>query len=200
MRKISILLAAASLLVLASVIAGATVAGATIAHAAKAQRGPRGPKGKKGPRGHAGAVGQTGPAGHAGATGPVGPAGNDASSGLNHFSKLVPFNGTESLTIGQFTISEVAGPSACTTVNLVNNSTFNAEISIIEGTLATPGPGQYEVLPMASSTPIANATATVGDVATFSAVLVNGSSSVTGTAGGLTLGNGCLVSGTVTGS
>lgn len=145
-------------------------------------------------------MGRTGSAGHAGATGPVGPAGNNASSGLTHFSKLVPFNGTESLTIGQFTISEVAGPSGCTTINLVNNSTFNAEVSIIEGTLKTPGPGQYEVLPMASSQAIANATAVTGDVATFSAVLVNGTSSVTGTAGGLTLGSGCLVSGTVTGS
>ncbi|HWF72336.1 MAG TPA: hypothetical protein VG186_03270 [Solirubrobacteraceae bacterium] len=194
----------AAALALAGVVdaAAALAKSGPAVHAASNKRGktgPRGFRGKTGPRGF------TGPAGHAGPTGPVGsqgPAGaNSNVGGFTAFNQLVPFNGTGSVTIGQFTISEIAGPAACSNINVVDTSSFAAKVSVIGGLEKTTGPGEFVALASATPFPVAEASnGSIGDVDVFSAVLLNGSSSVTGTIGGVTLGTGCLTTGTLSGS
>ncbi|MDQ6606823.1 MAG: collagen-like protein [Actinomycetota bacterium] len=201
MKKRLLILTAAAALALASVL-GAATAGAKsgpTAHAAKNKTGPRGFRGKTGPRGF---TGFTGPAGATGSVGSQGPAGaNSSVGGFTAFNQLVPFNGTETVTIGQFTVSEVAGPSACTNIQVVDQSSFAAKVSVIGGLLKTAGPGDFVALAPASTFAVAQASnGSSGDVGTFSAVLLTGTSSVTGTVGGVTLGTGCLTTGTLTGS
>lgn len=203
MRKISILLAAVSLLAMASLIAVVTAAGAKTVHAtvAKSQRGPRGKTGPRGSTGPRGRTGRAGAAGPTGAVGPMGPPGANATD-FDSFNQLVPFNGTESVTIGQFTVSETAGPSACGDAKLTDNSAFGAQVNLLGGFEATvPGPGFHPLAP-ASQFDIGNlAAGTLGDLNTFTATLVNGASTITGTVGGRTLGGtGCLTTGTFSGA
>jgi hypothetical protein len=205
MRKISILLAAISLLAVASLIEVVTTAGAKTVNAtvAKAQRGPRGPRGTTGDRGSTGSRGRTGPAGAAGpagAVGPMGPPGANASD-FDSFNKLVPFNGTESVTIGQFTVSETAGPSGCGEGELTDNSAFSAQVNLLGGFESTvAGPGFHPLAP-ASQFDIGNLSfTTIGDLNTFTATLANGGSTITGTVGGRTVTGGCLTTGTFNGA
>ncbi|MDQ6606824.1 MAG: hypothetical protein M3Z06_09810 [Actinomycetota bacterium] len=202
MRKLSLILAAAGLLVGSSML-GVTAAGATTtptAHAAKTgKRGPRGKTGARGPRGFTGPTGSTGAKGATGLAGPAAAALHPFSS----FSQLVPFGGTESVTVGQFTVSEVAGASACTDIKVTNNSASAASVNIVAGQAATAGPGDF--VNLASATPLVIAKASigsVGDLDTFAAVGTSGSSpsTVTGTIGGVTASGGCLTSGALAGA
>jgi hypothetical protein len=201
MRKNSLLIVAASVLALASVIGIAGAAAAKTVHAttAKTQRGPRGPRGKTGPRGRTGPRGFTGSAGATGPTGAQGPKGpNGVDTGhFTNFNQLVPFTGTESVTIGQFTISEAAGVSACTDITVTDNSASAASVNVVGGQKSTAG--DFDPLPPAGQFVVAGASIGAGDLDTFSAVLVNGGSSVTGTVGGVTAGTGCLTSGSFSG-
>jgi Collagen triple helix repeat (20 copies) len=205
MRKISILLAAVSLLAAASLIEVVTAAGAKTVHAtvAKSQRGPRGPRGKTGPRGSTGARGRTGragPAGPAGGVGPMGPAGKNATD-FDSFNQLVPFNGTESVTIGQFTVSETAGPSGCGDAELTDNSAFSAQVNLLGGFESTVAGTGFHPLAPASQFDIGNLSFQIlGDLNTFTATLANGASTISGTVGGRTLVNGCLTTGTFSGA
>jgi hypothetical protein len=201
-KNMQILTAVAVLALTLAGVLGAATAGATSgpsAHAAKNKTGPRGFRGKTGPRGFTGFPGPAGPTGPAGSQGPAGA--NSSVGGFNPFNQLVPFNGTETVTIGQFTVSEIAGPSACTNIQLLDQSSFAGKVSVIGGLLKTAGPGDFVALAPATPFPVAQASnGTSGDVDSFSAVLLNGTSSVTGTVGGVTLGTGCLTTGTLTGS
>jgi hypothetical protein len=200
MRKLSLILAAAGLLVGSSLL-GAAAAGATptpAAHAAKT--GKRGPRGRTGARGPRGFTGPTGPTGAKGATGPAGPAGA-ALHPFSSFSALVPFGGTESVTVGQFTVSEVAGGAACADIKVTNNSASAASVNVVAGQATTAG----DFLPLASAAPfdIAHASnAAVGDLDTFAAVVTTSSSpsTVTGTVGGVTASGGCLTTGALAGA
>ncbi len=203
MKKKTQILAAAALLVSASVLGVATAGAKSAAHAAKSSKtGPRGFTGKTGPQGPAGPAG---PAGPTGPTGPQGPAGvNTAGGNFHNLNQLVPFNGTASVTIGQFTVSETAGAAACTDLRLIDNSPFNAEYALIggfEASVTTPV-GTFHPLASAGNVDIGNISASLlGDLNGFSAALVNGSSTITGTIGGQTrAGVGCLVTGTMSGS
>ncbi len=207
MRKFYAVLAAAALLVAGSAF-GITTAGAKSsaksavkAHAAAGKRGPRGFKGPRGPRGFTGPQGPRGFTGATGATGPQGPAGTSGSGGsLSNFSRLVPFNGTLSVTIGSFTVEEVAGNNFCNDILVIDNSPFNAEVSVIGGGAQTSGPGDFVPLASAGQADVSLGGFGAGDLDTFSAVTVNGGSNVTGTVGAITLGNGCLTTGSVSGS
>jgi hypothetical protein len=215
MKKLSLLLAAAALLVVGSAF-GITTASAQTAHAAKAKRGPRGPRGAKGatgaqgPQGPAGPAGATGAAGPAGATGAAGPAGatgptgaGGASSGtgaLNNFNAVLTGSNTESVTIGSFTVRENAVAGACAAIVLVDNSAFNAEAAAFGTNPAAPGASGSSfalVTGGGGSVPILGIP---GQLDTFSIALVNGASQVTGTVGDVTLTNNtCLTTGTISG-
>ncbi len=205
MRKISLILAATGLLVGASVFGVATAGAAPNPAAHAAKRGPtgkRGPRGKTGARGALGPVGPTGPTGAKGATGAQGPAAA-ALHPFTGFNQLVPFNGTESVTVGAFTVSEVAGAAACTDIKVTNNSASAASLNVVAGQANTGGPGDFVPLAAAASLAIAKASnALLGDLDTFAAVLTVGSSpsTVAGTVGGVTLATGCLTSGALAGA
>jgi hypothetical protein len=204
MKKIILILAAAALLVTGSVLGIATAGAKSAAHAASSKRGktgPRGFKGKTGPRGFTGPAGAAGPTGATGAAGPAGV--NTAAGNFHNLNQLVAFNGTTSVTIGQFTVSETAGATACGDLRLIDNSAFNAEYSLIGGFESTVvGAGTFHPLGSAGNVDIGNISAsTIGDLNSFSAALINGASTITGTIGGQTrTGVGCLLTGTMTGS
>jgi hypothetical protein len=172
------------------------------AKAAHANRGPKGAKGDRGPAGPQGPQGQQGPAGQNGATGPqglpgpVGPSGS--GSPITAYSGLVPFNGSKTVTIGSFTVSETATASNCNDIFVINNSAFNALIDVTAGFERTPA-STYVALGSTTQHDVANISAG-GDLGVFSAVLSNGSSQVSGTVGGIATASGCLLSGYVTGS
>jgi len=212
MRKLSLLLAAAAVLVVGSAF-GITTASAQTAHAAKGKRGPRGPKGAtgaqgpQGPAGPAGPTGAAGPAGPAGATGPAGPTGPAGGGGggggtgsLNNFNAVLTGSTTESVTIGSFTVRENAVAGLCSGPTLVDNSAFNAEAAAFGTTTAAPGVNGVPftlVLAGGGSIPI---TGVAGQLDTFSIALVNGTSQMTGTVGDVSLTNNtCLTTGTVSG-
>ncbi|HWF72335.1 MAG TPA: hypothetical protein VG186_03265 [Solirubrobacteraceae bacterium] len=208
MRTRTLTLATAALLAIASVL-GVASAGAksgAAAHAAstgkRGKTGPRGFKGKTGPRGFTGAAGA---AGATGATGPQGPAGvNTAAGNFHNLNQLVAFNGSTSVTIGSFTVSETASTTACGDLTLTDNSAFAAEYALIggyEASVTTPV-GTFHPLASTGNADIGNISfGALGDLNAFSAALVNGSSTITGTIGGQTrTGVGCLITGTMTGS
>jgi hypothetical protein len=201
MRKFLLLLAAAGLLVGTSVL-GVATAGANsspAAHAAKA--GKRGPRGKTGARGPRGFTGPSGPTGARGATGAQGPAALPLHP-FSSFSELLPFGATESVTVGQFTVSEAATASACADILVKNNSTAAASVVIIAGQAATPT-GDFEPLAAGGTHDLAHASnAALGDLDTFAAVVTTGAnpSTVTGTVGGVTVTGGCLTSGALAGA
>jgi hypothetical protein len=206
MKKLVLLFAAASLLVVGSAF-GITAAGAKTkpaAHAAsKGARGPRGPKGARGPRGFkgsTGATGQAGPAGPRGQTGPQGPSGSAGTSGgggfgaISTFNALVPFNGTESVTVGMFTLRENAGAAACTAPALTDNSAFAGKLAMgAGGMFSTP-------LPSATPTGVVTAAETANNL--FAAVLINGGSEVSGNISDFTLpsANSCVTTGYIQGA
>ncbi len=205
MKRFSLLLAAASLVVVGSTF-GIGSAGAKTsakAHAAKTKQGPRG---KRGPRGFPGPQGPRGSTGATGATGAQGPQGIPGTPGgggggggaLNNFDKLVPANGTFTVTVGQFTVSEVANASGCNDINLINNSAFFAVAAETGGAASTSG-NFTNVAIGGGSLDIAFASS--DDFDQFSAGLINGGSFVNGSVGGITTAGGsCLVSGFVTGA
>ena len=215
MRKLSLLLAAAALLVIGSAF-GITSASAQTAHSAKVKRGPRGPRGAKGatgaqgPQGPAGPAGATGPAGPAGAAGPAGPAGPTGPTGaggttvgtgsLNNFNAVLTGSTTESVTIGSFTVRENAVAGTCTGVTLVNNSAFAAEAAAFGTAAGAPGVTGTPFIPVLAGGGSIPINGVAGELDTFSIASVNGSSQMTGTVGDVTLTNNtCLTTGTVSG-
>ncbi|HWF72337.1 MAG TPA: hypothetical protein VG186_03275 [Solirubrobacteraceae bacterium] len=204
MRKLSLILAAAGLLVAASVLGVDTAGAASTPTAHAAKRGPtgkRGARGKTGARGPVGLAGATGPTGSKGATGPQGPAAA-ALHPFATFNEMVPFNATESVTVGQFTVSEVATSSACADIKVTNNSASAAAVNVAAGQAAT-ATGDFVSLAAATSLAIAKASnAALGDLDTFAAILTTGTSpsTVTGTVGGVTVATGCLTTGAIAGA
>lgn len=194
MRKVSLSLAAAALLIPAGAISVAAASAKSSPRAKAASVGPRGPRGFRGPRGPKGFTGAKGPQGF---TGPQGLPGPNAFTG---FAKLVPFNGTETVTIGQFTVSEVAGPAACTAITVTNNGTVAAAVNIVSGQDATPGPGDFIAVPAGTKHDVAAAQAAGGDLDTFATILSGGSSLLSGTVGGVTTASGCLTTGELSGA
>ena len=139
MRKSFVLLLASGVMAAAGVIAvDVTPALAAKCHCQRGPRGftgPRGPRGPQGPagaRGPAGSNGAAGPAGPAGATGPAGPAG----AGLNNFDKTLNTAGeVNSVTVGQFTVSdsEALSGSGCNDLTLTDNSASGTKYAYTDG-------------------------------------------------------------------
>ena len=169
---------------------------ANVHHGTRGPAGPQGLAGPQGPAGPAGEAGATGPAGPAGPPGPVGPSGS--GSPITSFAGLVPFNGSKTVTIGQFTVRETATAVNCGDIFVLNNSPFNAHIDVTAGFERTPA-STYVGLPSTTQHDIANISVG-GDLGVFSAILDNGTSEVSGTVGGVATATGCLLSGYVTGS
>lgn len=198
MKRMSLILAAASLLIVGGSVAVAA-AGAAQPRASAASKGPRGPRG---PRGFPGPRGFTGPQGDRGPTGARGPTGT-LPGNFHNFNHLVPFNGNTSVTVGQFTVSEVPSASACGDLFLTDNSPFSAEYALtggFEASVTLPA-GTFHPFASGAKVDIGNISAgLLGDLNEFSATLINGSSSITGLVGGQTQATGCLVTGTITGN
>jgi hypothetical protein len=120
---------------------GLVAVDATPALAAKChcKRGPRGFTGPRGPRGPQGPAGSRGPQGSAGSSGPAGPAGptGPAGPGLNNFDAYLTTPGqTESVTIGQFTVSDadqLAGNGCIGIAVKNNNSSINGWLNANSG-------------------------------------------------------------------
>ncbi len=204
MKKYTLILAAAALLVPVGAVGVAAAGAKSAAHAASSTRGKTGPRGFKGKTGPRGFTGPAGPAGATGATGSAGPAGvNTGAGNFHNLNQLVPFNGTATVTVGQFTVSETATATTCGDLRLIDNSPFSAEYALIGGFESTVvGAATFHPLTAAGNVDIGNISAgTLGDLNSFSAALINGASTITGTIGGQTrTGAGCLITGTMSGS
>lgn len=222
MKKLMLLLAAASLVVVGGAFS-ITSAGAKTAHAAakahaaaaRGPRGPRGPRGFTGARGPAGANGTNGAngangaAGSAGPAGPAGPKGDTgpAGPGSASITKLITGNNAVyTVTAGFVTIGETnSSTGTCgSPVGIVSTVPGVAlELSVNGGTYqAISGPATAGgTLP--APTPL-NA---ISGSSVFTSAYANGVLGVTGVAGDVTIPSsaggfsnpnpGCLVTGTI---
>lgn len=141
----------------------------------------RGARGKRGARGRPGAVGPAGPAGPAGA-----PAG--AGSGLNlNFNAYLTANKTKELAIGNFTITAASnGAGACEPIRL--RPATGSRVAVGAGS-------EFSSVSANASKSLTNGK----NSNMFTAVSNNGSSTMSGIVGAVTVGNVCVVSGYVTG-
>jgi hypothetical protein len=210
-------LASVSLVVGSTVAIGAVTSqlhhAKVTAHVAKSKTGPRGPRGFTGARGPAGPGGPAGPAGPAGGAGPAGPAGPAGAAGgqgpagpqgpagaaaqnqFQNFTKLTSGSGSNSVTVGQFTIIDNVVGGTCGGVSIVNNSPFNAFLAYMPDSRNFNGAGPIS-LPSTGT----NVIDLNNDLDTFTAALTNGTSSVTGTVADFSEPNStCLDTGFLTG-
>jgi hypothetical protein len=144
-------------------------------------RGPRGPQGPAGPAGPRGSNGSNGAAGPAGATGPAGPQG-PAGGGGNNFDKVLNTAGqVNSITIGQFSVvdSEELSGGGCNDVELVDNSSAGTKYNV--------GAFESETWSADRGTGVTGETELAGNEPNglFQAVLVDGSSMISGNVGDL---------------
>ncbi len=105
----------------------------------------------------------------------------------------MPSNQTEAVTVGSFTLRENAGSGAtCNAPTIANNSAFTGALSI------GPGAG-YGALPAGGTQVAVAGTNTANNL--FAAILVNGSSEVSGDVGTDAISglNGCITTGFITG-
>jgi len=141
-------------------------------------------RGKRGRRGKRGKFGAPGPAGPAGA-----PAG--AGSGLSlNFNAYLTASKAKELTIGNFTVTAAAKSSgACEPIKLrAGSATAASRYAIGAG-------GEFAGIASNASVNLTNGK----NSNMFTAVSDNGSSTMSGIVGAVTVGNVCLVSGYVTG-
>jgi Collagen triple helix repeat (20 copies) len=180
---------------------------------ARAASGRRGPRGKTGPRGPQGAPGANGANGANGAPGPQGAQGAQGAQGSQgsqgapgqaaggvpvvDFTKSISGSGQEAITIGAFTLQENVVAGVCQGITLIDNTAFNYEVAELpdsDGTPPVPPTGE-----LASTAFLVGLPAPEDDLVTFTAGLLNGSSSMTGTVAGVTLTSTCLTTGFATG-
>jgi hypothetical protein len=178
------------------VLSTAAVLAGGIADTASAKTGPRGP------RGYRGFTGKTGPAGPAGPVGPTGPAGANGVNGtsgtgtsVGNFGGLATVAAPIQVTVGQFTVRELPATSGpvCSPPTITDNSAFTG--------LAAIGAGAAFGTPL---TPAVPAALVGGNTANnlFAAVLINGSSAVSGSISTAVVPsvNGCVTAGFISGS
>jgi hypothetical protein len=164
---------------------------ATIARSAK--RGPRGSRGPRGFQGPRGANGAQGPQGVQGVQGPAAPTGG---VGFKNFTGDVAGSGSESVTVGSFTLTENAIAGTCTSVALTDNSSFNYYVSWLPDSNGDPGLDPTLDTANTTASPVA-----ANSEDTFAAALSNGSSSITATIMNVSeTSNTCLTVGYVAGS
>jgi len=177
------------------VLSTAAVFAGGIADTASAKTGPRGPRGY---RGFTGKTGPAGPAGPVGATGPAGPAGVNGVGGgttVGNFGGLATVAAPIQVTVGQFTVRELPATSGavCSPPTITDNSAFTGLAAIGAGAGFTTG-----LTPAVPTTLVAGGTANN----LFAAVLINGSSAVSGSISTAVVPsvNGCVTAGFIQGS
>jgi hypothetical protein len=172
----------------------AVFAGGIADTASAAKRGPRGPRGftgKTGPAGPAGPVGPTGPAGANGVNGTGG-----ASTTVGNFGGLATLAAPIQVTVGQFTVRELPATSGanCAPPTIQDNSPF-------AWAAAGGAGGAFSAFVGPSAIPIpAFAPNSANNL--FAAVLVNGSSAVSGSISTVAPPsvNGCVTAGFISGA
>jgi hypothetical protein len=194
MRRLLVLLATAGLLV-----AGMAVE-TSVASAAKCKC----KKGARGPRGFTGPAGPAGPAGPPGPVGPTGPAGGSTTGtttsssgggGFNSFNSTLTGNNSKVVQIGSFTVEEDASAGACTPVRLRGISAVNYAVSAWGQTDSSLSEGGWTGELANTSVNIVAANASNG----FVAVLFDGSSTISGQVGDVSIAGQCTTAGNVAG-
>lgn len=184
MRKLfALLLSSGAVAAVGLLAVDAAPALAAKCHCKRGPRGFTGPRGPRGPAGPRGATGSPGPAGPAGATGPAGPAG----AGLNNFDKYLTTAGqVNSVTIGQFTVSdnETLSGGGCGGITLTDNSASGVKYAYSYVDFANNQNNGWSAAQSAGSSGATNfGAANVDNSLIVQAVLADGSSMLTGTVG-----------------
>jgi hypothetical protein len=172
----------------------AVFAGGIADTASAAKRGPRGPRGFTGKTGKTGPAGPVGPTGPAGANGVNGTGG--ASTTVGNFGGLATVAAPIQVTVGQFTIRELPATSGanCATPTIQDNSPFAFFAAVGPGGTFT-GPIAASAIPLPAFNPN-----TANNL--FAAVLINGSSAVSGSISTVAPPsvNGCVTAGFISGA